>query len=171
VQLVDVETLPMAKECLEHFSQLEGYELGEEGEYLQAKIKSGLKMVFTKWNWLEATFNIIHLKFNDSASGEHKYREAVQKTMLDMQECIRQVDACIQLMHVAIGHDFDASEQNTISIWEAIVGVVKGLAKVTADSAANAEFLTQKRNSLPSLRVNLEKLLNHYKINMPKINT
>jgi hypothetical protein len=49
--------------------------------------------------------------------------------------------------------------------------VVKGLAKVTADSTADAEFLTQTRNSLPSLRINLEKLLNHYKINMPKINT
>jgi truncated hemoglobin YjbI len=73
-------------------------------------------MVFAKWLRLEATFNIIHLKFNDSASGEHKYWEAVQKTMLDMHECIQQADAWIQLMHVAIRHVFEASEEETISV-------------------------------------------------------
>jgi hypothetical protein len=145
--------------------------LGEGGEYLQAKIQSGLKTVFAEWNWLEAMFNIIHLKFNNTASSEHTYQEAIQKTMLDMQESIRQADLIIQLMHVAIGYDFEASKEETILVWEAIAGVEKGLTRVTADAAADAEFLAQTRNNLPALRINLEKLLNHYKINMPKIST
>jgi hypothetical protein len=48
-QAVDLETLPMVRERLEHFSTLEeGYKLQEDGEYLQAKIQSGLKTVFAK---------------------------------------------------------------------------------------------------------------------------
>jgi Zn finger protein HypA/HybF involved in hydrogenase expression len=79
LQSVDVETLPMARKCLEHFSMLEGCELGKEGEYLQAKIKSGLKMFFAMWSRLEATFNIIHLKFKilqvESTSTGKPYRK------------------------------------------------------------------------------------------------
>jgi hypothetical protein len=138
---------------------------------LQSKIQSGLKTVFAKWNRLKATFNVIHLKFNDTATGEQKYREAVQKTMLDMQESIRQADSRIQLMHAAIGHDFKASKEETISLWEVITGVKKELTKVTADAASDSEFLAQTRNNLPSLSVNLEKLLKHYRTNMPRINT
>jgi hypothetical protein len=75
-------------------------------------------------------------------------------------------------MHATIGHNFDASEEETISIWEAIEAVKKGLAKFKADAATNAGFLAQaRRNNLPSLTLNLEELLKHYQVNMPRINT
>lgn len=70
-----------------------------------------------EWNCLKATFKIIHLKFNNSASGKHKYWEAVQRTMLEMQDFIHQANAQIQLMYYAsIGHNFDTSEEEIISI-------------------------------------------------------
>jgi hypothetical protein len=134
MQAVDQETLPMMGDRADQFSVREGYKLREEGDVLQAKIQSGLKTVFAKWNRLKATFDVIHLKFNDTATGEQKYWEAVQKTMLDMQESIRQADSRIQLMHAAIGYDFEASEEGTISVWQAIAGVKKELSKVKADA-------------------------------------
>jgi hypothetical protein len=62
LQSVDVETLPMTEERLEPFSMVEGFAEDDDGAFLEAKIKSGLRTVFAEWNRLEATFNMIHLK-------------------------------------------------------------------------------------------------------------
>jgi hypothetical protein len=90
--------------------------------------------------------------------------------MLEMQGSIREADARIQVLHAAIGHDLEASEEDTISVWEAIAAVKKGLEEVTRSSEANVEFLTQARNSLQGLNENLGKLSSHYMTNMPIIN-
>jgi hypothetical protein len=116
LQAVDVETLPMARERFDHFSIVESIPTMDEGEILASEVQVGLRIIFVEWNRLESTFNVIHLKFNDNANGEQKYREAVQKTLLDMQQCIRQADAQIQVIHAAIGHNAKASEDDTISV-------------------------------------------------------
>jgi hypothetical protein len=73
-------------------------------------------------------------------------------------------------LYAAIGHDFEASEEDTISIWEPIAALTKGLAKVSGDADANSIFPAQTKLSLPTLNVNLEKLSAHYRKNMPLIN-
>lgn len=170
LQAIDVETIPMTRARFDKFSPVEGVSDEDEGEVLQAKIQTGLRTVFAEWNRLESTFNVIHLKFNSDATGEQKYREAVQKTLLDMQQCIREADARIQVIHASIGQDAAASEDATITVWEAIAALKKGLERVTGDSEASSEFLTQAKNNLPMLATNLEKLKDHYTLNMPKIN-
>jgi hypothetical protein len=167
---VDVETLPMPEERQEHFSTLEAFAVDVEDDFLDSKIQNGLRTVFAEWNRLESMFHMIHLRFNGTATGEQKYREAVQKTMLEMQGSIREADARIQVLHAAIGQDLEASEEDTISVWEAIGAVKKGLDEVTGSSDSNAEFLIQARNSLPGLIDNLAKLSSHYMTNMPIIN-
>jgi hypothetical protein len=73
-------------------------------------------------------------------------------------------------MHAAIGHDLEASEDDTILVWEAIASLKKGLQTVTGNAEANLDFLTQARNSLRDLVTNLDKLTAHYRENMPRIN-
>jgi ABC-type transporter Mla subunit MlaD len=73
-------------------------------------------------------------------------------------------------MHAAIGQDLDASEDDTMSVWEALAAMKQGLLGVTGEADANSEFLIQARNSLSNLIINLEKLSHHYRENMPKIN-
>jgi hypothetical protein len=170
LQAVDVETLPMAEERLEPFSAVEGFAEDDDGDFLEAKIKSGLRTVFAEWNRLEATFDMIHLKFNGAAKGEQRYREAVQKTMMELQGSVREADARIQVLHAAIGQDLEASEEDTISVWEAIAALKKGLEQVTGTSDLNAEFLTEARKNLPMIVENLAKLSGHYMVNMPLIN-
>jgi hypothetical protein len=170
LQAVDVDTLPMPEERQEHFTALEVLPIDGPSDLLDSKIQNGLRTVFAEWNRLESTFHMIHLRFNGTATGEQRYREAVQKTMLEMQGSIRQADARIQVLHAAIGHDFEASEDDTISVWEAIAAVKKGLEEVSGSADSNAEFLTQARNSLPTLIENLAKLSSHYMTNMPLIN-
>ncbi len=162
LQAVDVETLPMAEERLEPFSAVEDFAEDDDGDFLEAKIKSGLRTVFAEWNRLEATFNMIHRKLNGTANSEQRYREVVQKTMMEMQGSIREADARIQVLHAAIGQDIKASEDDTISVWEAIAALKRGMAQVTGTSELNAEFLTQARNSLPMIVENLAKLSGHY---------
>jgi hypothetical protein len=60
----------MTEERLEPFLMVEGFAEDDDGAFLEAKIKSGLRMVFAEWNRLEATFNMIHLKFDGTAKGE-----------------------------------------------------------------------------------------------------
>jgi hypothetical protein len=62
------------------------------------------------------------------------------------------------------------SEDDTMSVWEALVAMKQGLKAVTGEADANSEFLTQAWNSLPNLIINLEKLSHHYQETMPKIN-
>ena len=117
----------MPRACFDQFTKVEGFTTNDEGENLQTKIQTGMRTVFAEWNRLESTFNGIHLKFNSNAMGEQKYREAVQKTLLDMQQCIQEADARVQVIHASIGHDTGASEDDTISVWEAVAALKKGL--------------------------------------------
>jgi hypothetical protein len=115
LQAVDVETLPMGRDGFEHISSLD--ELGQDDDSddvdLQAEIQVTFRTVFAEWNRLESAFNaVIHLKFNSNASGEQKYRDFVQRSLHDIQGSIRAGDACIQVMHAAIGQDLDASEDD-----------------------------------------------------------
>jgi hypothetical protein len=87
-----------------------------------------------------------------------------------MQGSICEANARIQVLCAAIGHEAEASEDDTILIWEAISASKKGLKQVTRSSEANAEFLTQAQNTLPMVLENLAKLSGHYMINMPQIN-
>jgi hypothetical protein len=73
-------------------------------------------------------------------------------------------------VHAAIGKDLDTSEQETISVWEAITALKDLLGGVSASQHDNAEFLMQARLSLPNMLINFEKLVLHYKINLPKLN-
>jgi hypothetical protein len=97
-------------------------------------------MLFAEWNRLEATFNMIHLKLNGTANGEQRYREVVQKTMMEMQGSIREADTRINVLYAAIGQDIKSSEEDTLSVWESIAALKKGLEQVTGTSHLNAEF-------------------------------
>jgi hypothetical protein len=90
--------------------------------------------------------------------------------MSEMQGSVRDADTRMQVLHAAIGHDLEASENETMSVWEAIGLLTKGLKEVTGDARADAEFLTQARNNLPEMISNLDKLQKHYAHNMPIIN-
>jgi hypothetical protein len=68
--------------------------------------------------------------------GEQKYHEAVQHSLQDIQSSSRDADAWIQVMHAAIGHDLQVSENDTISVWEVIAALKKGLELVTGDANA-----------------------------------
>jgi hypothetical protein len=75
---LDVETLPLPEERQKHFTTLEAFAIDEDNDNsLDSKIQYGLRAVFAKWNRLESMFHMIHLKFNGTASGEQRYREAV----------------------------------------------------------------------------------------------
>jgi hypothetical protein len=99
-----------------------------------------------------------------------RYREAVQKTMMEMQASVCEADARIQVLHAAIGQDLEASEEDTISVWEAIAALKRGLEQVTGTSELNADFLTEARKNLPIIVENLAKLSGHYMVNMLHIN-
>jgi hypothetical protein len=74
-------------------------------------------------------------------------------------------------MHAAIGQNFDASKQETISVWWEAISTLKDLlGEVSTLQHDNSEFLSQARLSLPNMIVNFEKLALHYKINLPKLN-
>jgi hypothetical protein len=168
---IDLETVPMPMERSDSFSAVTNFlDTDVDGKALDDKIQAGLRTIFAEWNRLEARFSLIHSKFNDTSTGEQRYRQAVQKTMLEMQNSVRDADTRIQVLHAAIGRDLEALENETLCVWEAIGLLTKGLKEVTGDVRADASFLTQTRNTLPTVIENLAKLQSHYSINMPLIN-
>jgi hypothetical protein len=95
--------------------------------------------MFADWNKLKTTFELINMHFNTSSSGEQKYGKAVQTTIMDIHEAICAAeDMRIQLMHAAVRKDFEASEQGTISVWEAISSLKSELEKVSSLGNLNA---------------------------------
>jgi hypothetical protein len=75
--------------------------------------------------------------------------------MMETKASVREADARIQVLHAAIGQDLEASEEDTISVWEAIAALKRGLEQVTGTSELNAEFLTEARKNLPMIVENL----------------
>jgi hypothetical protein len=47
---VDVETIPMSGELLDHFTMVKGLTNSDKGKVLETKIQNGLRTVFAKWN-------------------------------------------------------------------------------------------------------------------------
>jgi hypothetical protein len=87
------------------------------------KNQSGLWSILGKWNRLQASFEFILLEINKKTTTGQKYRAAVAQTFLDLQAAVHKTDLQIQLMYARIGMDAIASEEETVTIWEAVCRV------------------------------------------------
>jgi hypothetical protein len=144
---------------------------------IKEKGQTGLQMVRSEWSRIQANFEFILLEINKKASNSQKYRAAVADSFSDLQAAVQETDVRIQLMMARIGTDSVASEEETVTIWEALqriqdkVNIFYDKAKgIWANDLGRSKgFLDDAQASFPAMATTLEILCEHYKDNMPKM--
>jgi methyl-accepting chemotaxis protein len=143
------------------------------------KHQAGLRTVLGEWSRIQANFEFILLEMNKKAGNSKKYRAAVAETFSDLQAAVHETDVRIQLMTARLGTDDYASEQENVTLWEAVRRIQDDLAlfyEEAKELRANdlgefKDFLDEARASVPAMGTTLENLCEHYKVNMPKLSS
>ncbi len=143
------------------------------------KNQAGLWTALGEWSCIQVNFKFILLEINKKASNSQKYRAAVAETFSDLQAAVHETDVQIQLMTACLGTDDYASEQENVTLWEAVQRIQDDLAlfyEEAKELRANdlgefKDFLDEAQASVPAMGTTLENLCGHYKVNMPKFSS
>ena len=172
-----VDTSPSGGAVLDDIKDLESLPDEPTQEDREDHTRDSLAVIIDEWNKVKANFGLLNSELRTQGASESKFRDVLAGTISSMQSVIHDSDAKIQLLVSRIGESREASDEGSLTCWDAVKQLQEGLETIKANLPVTAQLVEQLEKSgegtaarLNNLGKSFENMAAHYRSTITNIN-